>query len=147
MIGGCEEVDVNQQGSAPGEPVCLQVAGVPMGAAQTQLFERRSIIIATPVGLSGDPAKPYIVAGHSGADHPLGCGAAEPSVSFGEDPDAHQLQLGQKGECLLHRECTGVRFEEKGQAGLAKPLLFTPGGTPRESETLTSASDSVYLWH
>ena len=148
MIQESEEVETSpdggsRSGPAPGSVVFVHEATGLGTVTPPTLFERRNTTTTTIVD-PACPAKPYIVAGHSGADHPLGYGAAGPSVSFGEDPTAHQLQLGQKGGCLLHRECTCVRSEEKGQAGLAKPLLFTPGGTPRDSETLASASGSHY---
>ena len=65
----------------------------------TKLYERRTTH-ATPqaiVGLAGS-ASSNSVAGHSGVDHPLSCGTAGLSGSFGEVLSPHQLQLGGRGE-------------------------------------------------
>ena len=81
MIGENEEVEVIQEGGAPGEPVCLQASGVPKGTVPTKLSERRSIIIiSTPPMVQGgkqvsSPPKrcctpPNLVDGHSGVDPP-----------------------------------------------------------------------------
>ena len=101
MIGEDMEVEVIHEGSAPGEPVCLQAIGVPKGAAPTKLYERRTTYFTPTLKATAGPAgsaSSDSVAGHSGVDHPLSCGTAGLSGSFGEVLSPHQLQLGGRGE-------------------------------------------------
>ena len=90
MIPEDEEVDAipdggTRSGTAKGSVVCLRAATGPGVDTPPTLFERRSTISQAIIDPAG-PAKPYVVAGHSGAGHPPGADEIGPGVSFGEDP-------------------------------------------------------------
>ena len=82
------EARLDDEDGPPSSLASADWSGAPEVDTQT-LFERRSTtttILKSTLEDPAGPASPDVVAGHSGADHPLGYSKAEPSVSFGEVP-------------------------------------------------------------
>ena len=134
MIGEDMEVEVIPEGSARGEPVCVNAIVSPKGAAPTKLSERRST--TTTAILEGPPGNSAIARtaadGHSiGVDHPPSAGEAGLGVSFGEVPAPHQLQLGERGgEGVLSTPFTPLHTGLHG-TGTTSPRSKSPVLAPR----------------
>ena len=153
MIQEDEEVETipdggTRSGTTEGSVVCLRAATGLGVVTPPTLFERRSTISQATVDPAG-PAKPYVVAGHSGADHPPGTDEIGPGVSFGEDPlqsttepRGPRLIVAGSGSCPSITSGPTAGIDEQEQAGLEKPGLITPRGHGKQEAVVKPAAHS-----
>ena len=150
MIPEEEEVEAipdggTRSGTAKGAVACLRAATGSGVDTPPTLFERRSTISQATMSPAGS-ASPYVVAGHSGADHPPGADEIGPGVSFGEAPDTHEPRMWEQGcEGVLSTPIVPSTLRSPGSTSLRSK---SPGLVIREhhedGETSTGASDSRY---